>query len=72
MARKNTPCEFCEKDNLYSDSAGANQLVVEFYPDNRLLAIAAYGKDSDGEEVELEFSFRINYCPMCGKKIGYS
>lgn len=70
MARKRKPCEFCEDDYISSADANANQLAVEFYPDNNgLFAAIAFGSDEVGESTELSWEMEFNYCPICGRKL---
>lgn len=72
MARKKKPCEFCEQDQQISgEGLNGHQLVIEFYPDNNLLAVSSYANDETGINCELNFDLRFDYCPFCGRKVGY-
>lgn len=72
MARKNKPCEFCEQDQQISkEGVNGHQLAVEFYPDNGLFAISSFANDETGENCDLVCDFHFDYCPRCGRKIGY-
>lgn len=71
MAKKK-PCEFCSEDQINSmEGRNGHQLSVEFYPDNCLLAVSSFANDENGESAELTFDISCNYCPICGRKIGY-
>lgn len=71
MSRKK-PREFCEQDQQYTqEGANGHQLSVEFYPDNCLLAVSSFANDEMGESREITFDLRVDYCPNCGRKIGY-
>ena len=71
MARKK-PCDYCnsEKINTYEGRNG-HGLIVEFYPDNCLLAVSSFGNDANGESDELSWDVERNYFPFCGRKLGY-
>ena len=72
MARKRKPCEFCEEeqiDNIILKNAFAQ---VEIYPYNNLISFSVTSQDDDGAmNGEDDFSFEMNWCPVCGRKVGY-
>ena len=72
MARKIKPCDFCETDQIFNEvGANGHQLAVEFYPDNNLFAVSSFSNDENGEAAEISADYRFEYCPRCGRKIGY-
>lgn len=71
MARRTKPCDFCNDDKFECQSFGQNELDVEFYPDNGLFSIHAFLVPEDGETQEFELSYNFEYCPICGRKIGW-
>lgn len=73
MARKRKPCDFCAEE-LRESTEGRNgfQGEVEWYPDNGLFAVTAFANDENGESQEYSLvSVRFEYCPVCGRKVGY-
>ncbi len=72
MARKRTPCEFCETENFISDEYRNCSIWIEFYPDNGHIAITVQGRSDDGEMTsEDDFEIPFEYCPKCGRKLGF-
>ena len=71
MARKRTPCQFCEQEHYTNDTFHGVQLSTEVYPDNRLIGITATGTAEDGTYVELRQDIEMNFCPVCGRKCGW-
>ena len=71
MAKKK-PCEYCEDEqwNCWEGKNG-HQLNVEIYPDMGYIGISSYGNDENGEADELIADIPMNYCPNCGRKLGY-
>jgi hypothetical protein len=69
MAKKK-PCEFCENDNWYTED-GQNQhsITVEVYPENNVIGVTSFAPREDGEMDEINVSFEMNYCPVCGRKL---
>ena len=46
--------------------------TVEIYPDQTLLAICFQGMSDDGALThEQSFDIPMNYCPNCGRKLGW-
>lgn len=71
MAKKK-PCEFCAEDYMDAQNGpNGSQLYLEIYPDNNILAMTAYARDEIGEQVELQYELPLNYCPNCGRKLGF-
>lgn len=71
MARKRKACEFCE-DNVYGDYVEDRNgycLWFEFYPFNRVLSVISQANDEDGEMIEHDITFDVNFCPVCGRKL---
>ena len=71
MARKTTPCEFCEQEHYTNDEHHGLQLILEVYPDNNLIAIMAQGTMENGHYAEHKMDIQMNYCPVCGRKCGW-
>ena len=72
MARKKKPCEFCENDYFESEALGLSEVCIEFYPENGLFSIHGFITPEDGETKEIELSYNFEYCPICGRKIGWN
>lgn len=72
MARRK-PCEFCEDDNwdTYDENKKGLSLYVEIYPMNNMIGITAYANDECGEVIEESITLPMNYCPNCGRKLGF-
>ena len=58
-------CEYCEKGRAISKD-NVRRLGIELHSAKKKLVI--YGIDEQGWDISLEC--KINYCPMCGKRIG--
>lgn len=70
MARRK-PCDFCSDTVTgdYVEHRNGYCIWFEFYPFQNLLAFIAQANDENGEMIEDSVSFRINYCPACGRKL---
>ena len=45
---------------------------VEIYPDNGVIAFCVQGLSDDGElTAEESVDVPMNFCPACGRKLGY-
>ena len=72
MARRKKPCEYCCEDQIVQEEGRCgHQLDIEFYPDNNLFAVTSFAQDETGEAMELQSSFSFEYCPFCGRKLGW-
>ena len=74
MARKRTPCEFCRQETiLRGDEECRNvDVAVEIYPDNCFMGVSVHGINDEGQTTgEFEIDIPMNYCPNCGRKLGY-
>lgn len=72
--RKQKPCEWCEQDQIFQTSIDARNSSgqVEIYPDNAFISIWFWGKSDDGEQTSEEnMGIPMNYCPNCGRKLGW-
>lgn len=70
--RKTTPCEFCEKEWLQGVEMKNASVAVEVYPDNVHIAIVIQCIDDDGEMTgEESLDIPMEYCPKCGRKLGF-
>lgn len=71
MARKK-PCDLCCEEQFYVEN-GSNRhaLHVEIYPESGVLSVYSYAEDNAGETEELQFELPLQYCPSCGRKIGW-
>jgi hypothetical protein len=69
--RKKKPCEFCETEQIISESgAGTHQLQIEFYPYQRFFSVFSFADNADRDETEeLSANFEMYYCPVCGRKM---
>lgn len=75
MARKKKPCEWCESEQIilvteeYAKNADA---TLEIYPYNCFMGLNVQGRSDDGElTTEATLDIPMNYCPACGRKLGY-
>lgn len=66
-------CEYCDKrasnkiiKDIDEDETELMQVVN--FKDNNMLYVEIDGEDNDGYKPSDFFS--INYCPMCGRKLG--
>lgn len=72
MARRKKACEYCDDDQIVQEEGkNGHQLSTEFYPDHCLFAVTSFAQDENGETMELQSSFRFEYCPFCGRKLGW-
>lgn len=74
MARKKTPCEWCEADNIIHIAEGNKNVEasLEIYPQNCFMGIIAIGINDEGEMTsENNVDIPMNFCPNCGRKLGY-
>ena len=71
MARKRTPCAFCQ-DDMYSEYVEHHNgycIWYEAYPFNNLLAFIAQANDENGEMIEDSIQIQMNFCPVCGRDL---
>ena len=72
MARRRKPCEFCEREFVDTIELRNAQAQIQIYPDNCLVSFWVSSHTDDGElNGENDFSFEMNWCPVCGRKVGY-
>lgn len=72
MARKKTPCELCESESFLSEEYRNCSIWIEFYPDNAHIGITVQGRSDDHEMISEEsFDIPFDYCPACGRKLGW-
>lgn len=72
--RKKKPCEWCEQEILIQTNGAAKNVQgnVEIYPDVGALAVYFFGIDDDGAQTHEEsIHIPLNYCPNCGRKLGF-
>lgn len=70
--RKKAPCEWCEGDFIRVDRAdGQLNVTVEIYPENELLSVYASCVDERGEFREAQADLPLEFCPVCGRKLGF-
>lgn len=72
--RKQKPCEWCEEEQIIRTDCDARNVygTVEIYPDQALLGICFQGMSDDGALThEQSFDIPMNYCPNCGRKLGW-
>lgn len=73
MARKRTPCEWCEQDLILKTDYEAKNVegTIEIYPDNGLLSVIFQGINDEGGMTHEEIvDIPYYYCPNCGRKLG--
>ena len=68
---KVTMCEYC-KGNVWDRETIESDNLMEYIVGDKKLLIASWTPAYDGHNAECnwEAEFEINYCPMCGKKLG--
>lgn len=72
MARKTKPCAFCEEEHWNSeDERYGHQLHLEVYPFNSVISVTSFAQDETGEVTQLGMRIEMNYCPVCGRKLGW-
>ena len=74
MARKRTPCEWCEAEQFIrvTDEAKNVDATLEIYPDECFMGLNVQGMNDDGGMTsEDTLDIPMNYCPNCGRKLGY-
>lgn len=74
MPIRTKPCEFCEEDKWFTEDGNnttGHQLAIEIYPENNVIAISSFANHPDGESEELEYIIRMDFCPCCGRKLGW-
>ena len=65
MSEKNE-CEYCGNECIgINTKNNRKELGIELHSGNGMLV--AYGLDEQGWDISV--TCKINYCPMCGKKI---
>lgn len=70
--RKTTPCEFCEQEWFQNVDMRNVSVAVEVYPENTHIAINIQGIDDDGGMTgEESLDIPMEYCPNCGRKLGW-
>ncbi len=72
--RKQKPCEWCEEEQIFRTDYDAKNVsgTVEIYPEQTLLAVCFQGMSDDGALThEQSFDIPMNYCPNCGRKLGW-
>lgn len=71
MARKRTPCEFCNGEYWPDGKQHRNGYYIwlEVYPDNQIMSVIAQANDEDGFMIEDYIEIPMNYCPNCGRKL---
>ena len=72
MARKRKPCAFCEREAIDTIELPNANAQIQIYPDNCLVSFWVSSQTDDGElNGENDFSVEMNWCPVCGRKVGY-
>lgn len=72
MARKRTPCEWCNTEHIIRLAEGARNVdaVMEIYPDNGFIGISVQAINDEGEvKAAQDVDIPLNYCPNCGRKL---
>lgn len=65
-------CNYCEHVNVIDKNLGSNSIFDEFYIEqvDGVYRIVCRHEAKYGEGISMTRS--INYCPMCGRKLGDS
>ena len=74
MARKRTPCEWCNTEQFIRIAEGAQNVdaVLEIYPDNGLIGISVQAINDEGEVTAAQdINIPLHYCPNCGRKLDW-
>ena len=74
MARrkKAIECEFCQEEWFDNRELPNASLAVEVYPNNTHIAIVIQSMTDDGEmNGEESTEIPMNYCPVCGRELGW-
>ena len=58
-------CNYCDgKETMNSDK----NALAEVYEGSLVVTVTQYAYDPQ-DEIDTDFTFDINYCPMCGRKL---
>lgn len=72
--RKQKSCEWCEGEQIFRTDYDARNVsgTLEIYPEQTLIAVWFQGMSDDGALThEQSFDIPMNYCPNCGRKLGW-
>ena len=72
--RKQKPCEWCETEQIFRTGYDARNVsgTLEIYPEQTLISVWFQGISDDGSMTSEEsFDIPMNYCPNCGRKLGW-
>lgn len=72
--RKQKPCEWCETEQIFRTDYDARNVsgTLELYPEQTLISVWFQGMSDDGAMTyEESFDIPMNYCPNCGRKLGW-
>ena len=72
--RKQKPCEWCDQELIIRTDYDARNMsgTLELYPDQALMAVCLQGISDDGAlTYEQSIDIPMNYCPNCGRKLGW-
>lgn len=61
-------CEYCKGD-ISKRKTIESDCLIEYTIGNKELLMAFWSQGPDGPECEMESEMKINYCPMCGRKL---
>jgi len=73
MARTKKPCEFCQDEFFGEPDVLPNAHVYfERYPDNGTMSVTVFSFSDDHEQNgEETYQIPFEYCPQCGRKLGW-
>lgn len=72
-------CEYCEgkediSNRVFEDGSKFSDYMVrvniENIFDNKMLIVRPVEYHNGKKEQKMKYTFYINYCPMCGRKLG--
>lgn len=72
--RKQKPCEWCDGELFLRTDEGAKNVQghIEIYPDIGAISVYFFGISDDGETThEQSYHLPMNFCPNCGRRLGY-
>lgn len=73
--KKQGPCEYCEDEGtVFSEDVSSDlnlSLSVESYPENNFIDVSLVGVSPEEREININWEIPMNYCPKCGRRLGY-
>jgi predicted RNA-binding Zn-ribbon protein involved in translation (DUF1610 family) len=63
MNHTKEPCPYCDENTIYKTDTSKGVFML-FAVEDRMLKLQVYGNDNSSNH-----RIKINYCPMCGRKL---